>query len=102
MADEELRRKVEEHGKAIQGLEVQQQLNSKILEQHADEFRRMNRESSLNHGETMTKISDLSDKVSMVIDDFHERRGASKVIRIYLPIGLTVIGTALAYLAFLE
>lgn len=91
-------KKIDEHTKAIQELEVQQQLNSKVLESHAEEFRSMNRNTSRQHGEIMAKIDAVAADVGTVMADYHVRRGSGAITKWLLPLLISIIGLLFAYI----
>ena len=102
MSDDATWKKIDEHTKSIQGLEVQQQLNSKVLESHAEEFRSMNRNTSRQHGEIMTKIDAVAEDVGTVMADYHVRRGSSAITKWLVPVLISAIGMMFAYITFVQ
>lgn len=94
--------RVREHGEKIQHLDVQQQLNTRLLEQHAQEFREMNKGVSQQHGETLSRISDLSADVRVALSDMDQRKGASHLLKVYLPILISAGALLFVYLQYVE
>lgn len=70
--------KIDLHGETIKRIEIQQGQHAKMLEQHDQEFRRMNETVVSNQSALMTKFDGLSSDVQSVIAEYNQRKGADK------------------------
>jgi len=91
--------RVDEHSKRLGDVETQTKMNAQTLGQHAEEFRRMNKEIASNHTAVMHGLDGYSKKVDLVIEDFHKRQGAKEAKQSVSVDFKWAIGTIIAVVA---
>lgn len=102
MSEEATWKKIDEHSKSIKDIELQQILNTKMIDTQATEFRAMNNNMSRQHGEIMTKIGAVAEDVGTVMADYHVRRGSAAITKWLVPVLISAIGLMFAYITFVQ
>lgn len=103
MADNALLwKKHDEHAKRIGDLETVSRVHKERLDQHTQEFRVMNSESTARHTELTTTLGKYSDDMQEFVKVYHEQQGqlmgATRVGKWGIGIILTLTGLAIAYI----